>query len=234
MGGRHTARNERRPKASPGERPRARTRRRSRRGAQGARGRLARVAGVALRGLIAVVVVWALSLFLFVWNQTEPAPPGVVTDGVAVLTGGPKRLQHAGQVLEDGLAQRLLVSGVNRQATPADIRRELGISEPLFACCVDLGFEAVNTHDNAGEVGAWVRRHHWTSLRIVTAGYHMLRARHEIEMKLPKGVRIVEDGVPAYLPSIAMIREFHKFLGSHLLLLVQVRRGPAADGETEA
>lgn len=179
--------------------------------------------GWLLRGAMLMVLLWAGGLFFFVWFQTRPAMPDMTTDGVAVLTGGPKRLARGGEVLRQGLAERLLVSGVNPKATPEDIRRELRLQPDLFRCCVDLGFMAATTHDNAAEVAEWVARHHLRSVRIVTAGYHMLRARREIIARLPSDVVIVTDGVPAYLPTRAMVREYHKFVASHLLLLVQVR-----------
>ena len=48
-------------------------------------------------------------------------------------------------VLEAGLAKRLLVSGVNREASREDIRLVSKAARRLYDCCVDLGFTAADT-----------------------------------------------------------------------------------------
>ena len=177
----------------------------------GITGWLARVAAAAF-------LAWFAGFIAFVLLQAPPAPDGVTTDGVAVLTGGPKRLKRGIAVLEAGLAKRLLVSGVDPKVRPPELVAEAGISPRLFTCCIDLGFEAKTTRTNAEEVAAWVERHRFRSIRLVTAGYHMHRAREELAAKLPPEVTIVPDGVSAGLPLIAMHREYVKLLGSWVTL----------------
>ena len=94
-----------------------------------------------------------------------------------MLTGGPKRVARGVAVLEAGLAQRLFVSGVDPSVKPGEFRIAASLSKDLFACCVDLGFQANSTRSNALEVAAWVADHKIRKLRLVTAGYHMPRAR---------------------------------------------------------
>lgn len=175
----------------------------------------------AARILGLVALVWAVGFVVFVLSQAGPAPDGVKTDGVAVLTGGPLRAARGVDVLEDGLARRMLISGVDPSVRPEELALAAGIKPSLFACCVDLGFVADSTRSNAAEVALWVERHRFRSVRLVTAGYHMRRARMELAARLPADVVIITDGVSAGLPLTAMLWEYLKLQGSWITLRVR-------------
>ncbi len=126
-----------------------------------------------------------------------PHPPAAdpsVADGVVALTGASdRRLEAAARLLEDGKAQRLLVSGVNRRnPSRADLLGVTGAVKTTFDCCVDLGFTAADTLGNARETAAWARSRRFRSLILVTADYHMPRAMLELRAALP------EDEITAY------------------------------------
>jgi uncharacterized SAM-binding protein YcdF (DUF218 family) len=173
------------------------------------------------RAAALLVLLWIGGFVAFVFSQAGPAAAGTTTDGVAVLTGGPGRLPRGVEVLKAGLADRMLVSGVHPSVKPNELSAAADIPPQLFRCCVDLGFEADSTRSNAMEVAAWVERHGFKSIRLVTAGYHMPRARAEIEARLPPDVLVVPDGVRAGLPFVAMLVEYGKFQASWLLLRVR-------------
>jgi uncharacterized SAM-binding protein YcdF (DUF218 family) len=168
-----------------------------------------------------VALLWIAGFVLFVLLQPGPAAEGTRTDGVAVLTGGPKRVARGVAVLEAGLAERLFVSGVDPAVKPGEFQAASGLKPKLFKCCVDLGFEASSTRSNAEEVSAWVAAHDIRSLRLVTAGYHMPRARAELEARLPADVQLVSDGVDAGLPLGAMLMEYAKYQAAWLMLRVR-------------
>jgi len=167
------------------------------------------------------VLVWAAGFVVFVLDQAGPAPEGLKTDGVAVLTGGPLRAARGVEVLEEGLARRMLISGVDPSVRPEELALAAGIRPALFDCCVDLGFVADSTRSNAEEVAQWVERHRFRSVRLVTAGYHMRRARMELDARLPADVIIMPDGVSAGLPLSAMLWEYLKLQGSWITLRVR-------------
>jgi uncharacterized SAM-binding protein YcdF (DUF218 family) len=173
-----------------------------------------------MRGLALLFLAWVAGFIAFVLGQAGPAG-AISTDGVAVLTGGPGRIDRGVEVLEAGLARRMLVSGVNEKVRPPELAAATGMSEALMTCCIDLGFAADSTRANAGEVSQWVARHRFRSVRVVTAGYHMPRARLELAARLPADVTIVEDGVSAGLPLFAMLWEYAKFQGAWLTLRVR-------------
>jgi uncharacterized SAM-binding protein YcdF (DUF218 family) len=177
--------------------------------------------GLVVRVAAGLVLAWIGGFILFVLALPGRAAPGTRTEAVAVLSGGPGRLARGVEVLKAGLAERMLVSGVHPSVQPGELAAAAGIPEPLFACCVELGFEAESTRSNAEEVSVWVAKNRFTSLRLVTAAYHMPRARAELMARLPEGVTVVEDGVSAGLPLLPMLLEYAKFQASWVMLRVR-------------
>ncbi len=66
--------------------------------------------------------------------------------------------------------------------------------EKLFACCVDLGHQALNTTGNAMEIAQWTREHQFRSIIVVTSVWHMPRALVELDRELA-GVEIIPRAV---------------------------------------
>jgi uncharacterized SAM-binding protein YcdF (DUF218 family) len=120
-------------------------------------------------------------------------------DGIVVLTGGQSRIAEAVRLLEAGKASRLLISGVNRRTSREDLRRLTGLSPKQFDCCVDIGYEALDTSGNADEARAWAQERQFTSLIVVTACYHMPRSLAEIALAMPDVKLIAHAVVPRQL-----------------------------------
>lgn len=103
------------------------------------------------------------------------------------LTGGSdERIAAALALLQAGDAKRLLISGVSRQVTRNELQTIMGANKPVFDCCVDLGFTAANTAGNARETAQWARAKGYRTLILVTADYHMPRARLELKAAMPE------------------------------------------------
>jgi uncharacterized SAM-binding protein YcdF (DUF218 family) len=115
-------------------------------------------------------------------------------DGIVVLTGGHQRLAQASRLLVDGQARRLLISGVNRMTSRDDIRRMSLLPAGLFDCCVDIGYEALDTVGNADESRDWARIWKFSRLVVVTSDYHMPRSLTEFARAMP-GVEIAPHAV---------------------------------------
>jgi len=140
--------------------------------------------------ILILIMIWAVGLFAFAARVVRSTPPEdpQVADGIVALTGpSAARIAAAMTLLEDGKARRLLISGVNRMASRADIRTVAKAPGRLYDCCVDLGFSANDTIGNARETAAWARHNHFTRLIVVTADYHMPRAVLELKGALPEG-----------------------------------------------
>lgn len=142
-----------------------------------------------LAALLILVMVWALGLLAFSGRveQSTPAREPPVADGVVVLTGASNiRLEAATRLLEAGKGKRLLISGVNREATRDDVQGVTKAVKPIYDCCVDLGFAAADTVGNAKETAEWARAKGYDSLIVVTADYHMPRSMLELRAALPR------------------------------------------------
>jgi uncharacterized SAM-binding protein YcdF (DUF218 family) len=138
--------------------------------------------------LVIVALIWLGGLWTFAERVTNstPAVEPPAADGIVALTGASNvRLEAATQLLDNGKAHRLLISGVNKSATRADVRDVARGLSKEWECCVDLGFHAENTHGNARETAGWVRYHDFRSLIVVTADYHMPRAMLELKAAMP-------------------------------------------------
>jgi len=139
--------------------------------------------------LLVVIMLWGVGLLAFasrVAHATPAAEPGR-SQGIVALTGGSaRRLQAAMTLLQAGRGQRLLISGVNRRVTREQIRRVArAVAGPTYDCCVDLGFEAIDTVGNAREASDWAQARGYSRLILVTADYHMPRALIEMRDAMP-------------------------------------------------
>ncbi len=138
--------------------------------------------------LLLIAVLWLVGLLAFGDRaaRATPAPEPEVADGIVVLTGASSaRIDAAIQLLETGKGKRLLISGVNREVRPRELRDVARGAGHAYDCCVDLGFEAANTLGNARETAAWAKKHGFKSLIVVTADYHMPRSILELRAALP-------------------------------------------------
>lgn len=150
------------------------------------RGRLRRFARATL--FMCLVVIGAV-FGGFLWFADSVAsmrpPSGTRADAIIVLTGGYLRIDQAVGLLRDGVGKRLLISGVNPATTRAQIRKMTQSSSDLFACCVDMGYQAVDTIGNANEAAKWIKDKGYVSVVVVTNNYHMHRSLHELRSSSP-------------------------------------------------
>jgi uncharacterized SAM-binding protein YcdF (DUF218 family) len=168
-------------------------------------------------------VIWIGGL---VWFTTLVPSDGTInrtkTDAIVVLTGGTGRLDTGLQLLEEGFARQLFVSGVAHGVDVAALLRVAQRRPAELACCIAVGYLADNTAGNARETAEWVHRQRFRSIRLVTASYHMPRSLVEFRRAMPH-IRIVPHPVfpPRFMrdrwwlwPGTAalMSTEFSKYL----------------------
>jgi len=137
-----------------------------------------------LAAFLVLAVIWLAGLMAFAGRvqQSTPPPDPEPADGIVALTGANAigRISAAIDLLQDNMGKRLLISGVNRDASREDVRSASKASRRLYDCCVDLGFTAADTVGNARETADWARAMRYRSLIVVTADYHMPRAMLEL------------------------------------------------------
>ena len=124
----------------------------------------------------------------FVLTLPKPEPLDTATDGIVVITGGQQRLAEGFNLLQSGAGKALLVSGVGQGVNKAILANELNLDlreTALLECCVTLEFQAGNTRENAVAAGKWAQANQFRSLQLVTANYHMPRAKAIFTRSLP-------------------------------------------------
>jgi uncharacterized SAM-binding protein YcdF (DUF218 family) len=133
----------------------------------------------------------ALAIGFFVYAdaaaQGKPDDNGEAADGIVVLTGdGAGRVTEGFKLLQQGRAGRLLISGVNPQATDREFMLAQNAPPALFRCCTDIGREATDTIGNAKEAAQWAKEHDFNRIIVVTSDFHMARSLTELRMAMPK------------------------------------------------
>ena len=161
---------------------------------------------VAFLGLLYVLGYAAFAVML-------PKPAGDQrTDAIVVLTGGSGRLERGFDLIERGVARRMLISGVERTVRPVELAEAYEVEERLFDCCIMLGRESFDTRSNADEVARWVERRRIRSIRLVTNDLHMPRAGYELRKRVGDDLMIVRDAVPTEPDFGAIFVEYNKYL----------------------
>ncbi|MGD9649179.1 MAG: YdcF family protein [Dongiaceae bacterium] len=177
-------------------------------------------------------LLWALALAALLFGAgliwfvgTVPrqvADTATRTDAVVVLTGGAERLTTGLKLLQEKRAKMMLISGVGSDVE--DFREIILYNKNIKnkSCCVELGRRAEDTLGNAEEAALWMRTNHLSSLRLVTAAYHMPRSLLEFQAAMPDAVIIPHPVFPANVrldewwksPGTAglLAREFVKYL----------------------
>ena len=138
--------------------------------------------------LVVLALIWGVGLLAFAQRveRLTPADEPPVADAIVALTGASdRRLEAAVRLLERGKGRRLLISGVNKAASRADVLAVTGAVKPIYDCCVDLGYTAADTIGNADEIADWATGKGYDSLIVVTSDYHMPRTLLLIREALP-------------------------------------------------
>jgi uncharacterized SAM-binding protein YcdF (DUF218 family) len=167
------------------------------------------------------LLAWMLGFAWFAILLPQPLD-GRETDAIVVLTGGAGRIDRGLALMEEGAAKRMLISGVDRSVRPSELAAQYEAPEKLFACCITLGREAIDTRSNGIETARWLERRDYRTVRLVTTDWHMRRAALELRQALPARVSIVYDAVPSR-PSLTMLlREYNKYLLRRFAALIGI------------
>lgn len=178
-----------------------------------------------LRIAALLALAWALGFALFMLSLGKPLDAGIKTDAIVVPTGGPGRIDRGIALLRAGSAKRMLITGTDPSVRPIELAVQYKTPARLFRCCIDLGHDAVDTRSNADETAAWVRRRGYRSVRLVTADWHVARARLELSNALGSEIEIVGDGVRTQPRFAMLLREYHKYLVRRIVLLFGMIHG---------
>ena len=169
-----------------------------------------------------VAVVWLGGFLRFVsgvsaLNGTGQEADAEAVDAVVVLTGGSERVLTGIKLLEAGTGKKLFISGVNKKLTLESMVGLKNVPADLRACCIVLGYQAGSTIGNAEETRDWMANEGYTSLRLVTANYHMPRSLLLFHAAMPE-VKIVPNPVA---PENVKLTEWEHHTGTVELLITE-------------
>jgi len=169
-----------------------------------------------------LVALWGLGLKSFAASiPDDPAMDEIRTDAIVVLTGGSGRLDEGLGLLLADRADILFVSGVYDGLDVRYLLQTFLEGGARIEHRVEIG-NATNTVGNAEETAEWMRGKGYTSLRLVTAAYHM----HPV---FPDHVMADWWRWPG--SAALVIKEYNKFLLAGLRQRAAVLRGVfPADG----
>jgi uncharacterized SAM-binding protein YcdF (DUF218 family) len=146
-------------------------------------------------------------------------------------------------LLRDGAGERLLISGAHPSTSPTQIRRTTQSSPDLFKCCVDVGYEAIDTIGNANEITRWIQDHGYRSVLVVTNNYHMPRSLLELRLIDRRTTFIPYPVINADLKRKAwfaepdvlrtMLSEYAKWAAASLRSLTGIHQGNGLRSEEE-
>jgi uncharacterized SAM-binding protein YcdF (DUF218 family) len=141
-------------------------------------------------------IILSIAAFLYLLADYAALPPvsgdGVATvhaDAIVVLTGGRGRAEEGIKLLRSGVADILILSGVDRAASVDSIYAETKLSKETRVRII-LEKNSTSTHLNAVEVGKIMNERGLKSMVLVTSGYHLKRARTIFDRVMPPGINI--------------------------------------------
>lgn len=140
-----------------------------------------------LTALSTLFLLWCAGWLWFAASvaSMKPYDTAVKTDAIIVLTGGDKRVNEGLDLIAQGKAQYLFISGVNPKVKPEELVALWGKDGTKIAGRITLGYFADNTAANARESQQWVEQNNIKSIRLVTANYHMMRSLLNFRKALP-------------------------------------------------
>lgn len=143
---------------------------------------------------------------------------------IIVLTGGKNRIKEGLTLLKKNYADKLLISGVTRDYSKADVIRISGFKGKTERHKLFIDDKATTTIENAKFSKLWLEKHNISSLILVTSTYHMRRSLLEFEVVSPNihiypyGINPLKKGVEPWSVSRKMlllyITEYMKYLGA--------------------
>lgn len=167
------------------------------------------------------LVAWLWGLFLFVDRIPDSVEDAERrTDAIVVLTGGSLRLEKGFELLSAKMADKLLVSGVDKGIPLEDLLKIAGLAPSELECCITLGYMAEDTGSNAIESAVWIRSNGVSSIRLVTSSYHMPRSLLEFHATVPS-VEIIPHPV---FPENVMVHEWWARPGTASLVIAEYNK----------
>lgn len=161
--------------------------------------------------IICLCIVWTAGFILFNRTiNTYQTDNRTKTDAIIALTGGRNRISAAVKLLNEEMAPRLLISGVQKDIPRKDIEK-LNAVKLTGKPEIEIEDKSQNTVENAIEATDWIKRNNIRSIRLVTSNYHLPRSVQEFRA-LNKNLKIIIHPVYSEKVSAKWWKNFGSFL----------------------
>ena len=168
-----------------------------------------------------LIIIISLTLGLINFKSSIPKAPLTLkaSDAVIVLTGDRgKRIEQGYKLIDQTNFNKMFISGVGGSKTV--LQKILGLDEVKVDCCIEFGYKAKNTYQNAIEAKIWGLSNHVNSIILVTTDLHMQRALFLFE-------QITDFQIQPYpvtyknkiIPLEKLISEYIKYLISRIIFI---------------
>jgi len=144
-----------------------------------------------LLGLTLITIVFVdLGRFVNMYRRIplQAVAPEESVDLIVALTGGLGRVRESIELLEEGVAPKLFISGVEEGVSVEDLLRanERSGLAPQLKSRILLGTQATSTLENASEVRQAVEMLGARKILLVTSRYHLPRAEALLRRELDR------------------------------------------------
>ena len=158
-------------------------------------------------------------------EQVATTPPATLEGQATWLVAHRLTRLQGLALLAQAKGKKLFVSGVHRGVDVQQLIDRSRRSPEVIDCCIVLGYAADHTAGNAKETADWMNRQGYTSLRLVTASYHMPRSLVEFRYAMPHA-RIIPNPV---FPENVKVDEWWRWPGTAVLILGEYNKYLVAD-----
>ena len=135
--------------------------------------------------LFVIIVLLQFNFFLFniqSYKNTDLNKKEI--EGIVVLTGDKFRILEGLKILNSEIGYKLLISGVNKEISIEEIKKEFPKFNQLFNCCVELESISRNTFENVREIFFWKKNNNIKNILLITSDYHLPRVKLEVNRLL--------------------------------------------------
>lgn len=162
---------------------------------------------------ILLIGLWTAGLAAFCYHIRHFEPnTNIQTEAIIALTGGKNRISEAVRLLNEGKAEKLFISGVQKNISLEELTRRPDITLKTTRE-ITLDKKSTNTVENARETVEWIKNNQISSIRLVTSNYHMFRSEEEFRALDPQ-LKIIRH--PVYSENVSV--QWWKNIGSFRLL----------------
>ena len=135
--------------------------------------------------LFVIIVLLQFNFFLFniqSYKNTDLNKKEI--EGIVVLTGDKFRILEGLKILNSEIGYKLLISGVNKEISIEEIKKEFPKFNQLFNCCVELESISTNTFENVREIFFWKKNNNIKNILLIPSDYHLPRVELEVNRLL--------------------------------------------------